>query len=256
MRINNLSKVWMTSDTHYSHKNTLRYCGRPFFTIEECDEAMIERWNSKVKPEDTVYHIGDVAMHTAPIKRILPRLNGKKILIVGNHDLIYPYFIKTRGQKFVDRMTEEYIEAGFEQILPSGTEIDFPLDAASFIEYHQLGLPAKIRLCHFPTKNAQDNHGLKHMEARPYDTGILNICGHVHQNWLKRGNNINVGVDVMEFSPVNLDDIIQLWLTGADNIDNPNRIRCGIWKLYHTAIWRWNKVKDWLLKDKKLSKVK
>jgi len=220
-------KIWFTSDTHFSHHNTLRYCGRPFFTIEQCDAVIIKRWNELVKPEDFVYHLGDVAMHTAPMKRILPLLNGKKILIIGNHDLMYPYFIKTRGQKFVDRMTEEYKNAGFTEIHSSGLEIGQP------------GAPwVKIRLSHFPTKNAEDRyHNDKHDSARPIDDGKLNICGHIHQNWLKRGNNINVGVDVWNFTPVSLEDIVYLYNTGLKNLNNPYPIRTFIWTKYHTLTW-------------------
>lgn len=229
-----MSKIWLTSDTHYSHKNTLRYCGRPFFTIKQCDDAMIERWNTVVKPEDTVYHFGDVAMHTAPMKRILPQLNGKKILIVGNHDLVYPYFLKTRGQKFIDKMMKEYTEAGFSEILPSGTIRH--LTGSN-------GFNVKARLSHFPTKNAFDSyHNDKHDAMRPIDNGNLNICGHIHIGWLKHGNNINVGVDVFDFTPVSLDTVIKLWTDGPTNVETPKKWRIAIWKLYHTAVWKINKL--------------
>lgn len=191
---------------------------------------MIARWNAIVTPEDTIYHLGDVAMHTAPMKRILPRLNGKKILIIGNHDLLYDYFIKTRGQKFIDKMYKEYKEAGFTEIYKSGME------HCLFDEY---GRNYHVRLSHFPTINAYDNyHGTKHDHARPEDTGILNICGHVHQNWLKRGNNVNVGVDVHDFKPISLEAVLQLYNNGPKDIDNPNKIRVFIWKIYHTTAWR------------------
>jgi calcineurin-like phosphoesterase family protein len=163
-------------------------------------------------------------MHTAPIKRILPQLNGHKILIVGNHDLCYSYFIKTRGQKFVDKMTKDYKEAGFEMICFGSLRILHP--------------SYEIRLCHFPTKNAEDKyHNDKHDAARPVDNGMLNICGHVHQNWLKRGNNINVGVDVWDFTPVPLDEILKIWQFMGD-IDAPHPFRIAFWKLYHTLLWK------------------
>lgn len=244
-----MANIWFTSDTHFSHKNTLRYCGRPFWTKEQCDEAMIARWNAVVKPEDTVYHLGDVAMHTAPIVRILPRLNGKKILIVGNHDLMYSYFIATRGIKFVDRMRKEYLEAGFAEIHLSGLTVDFafwdglvpPIGTA---EGRILPpVTVKARLSHFPTKNVEDKyHNDKHEKSRPKDDGTLNICGHVHQNWLKRGNNINVGVDVWDFAPVSLEEVISLHRFGPKNIDAPKKSRIFIWKLYHTTMWRINRV--------------
>lgn len=81
------------SDTHFGHENTCtkfkREDGsplRPFADANEMDETMVERWNAAVKPHDTVYHLGDVVIN----KKFLPimnRLNGKKKLIMGNHDI-------------------------------------------------------------------------------------------------------------------------------------------------------------------------
>lgn len=230
------SKLWFTSDTHFSHRNSMRYCGRPFLTVEACDEAMIKRWNEVVKPDDLIIHMGDVAMHTKPMERIIPKLNGHKILIIGNHDLIYhQYFLKTRGQKFIDRMMEIYKNVGFSKIFDSGkTIITSPTGDSP-------GL--KIRLSHFPTKNAHDGyHNNKHDASRPIDDGTLNICGHVHNSWLKRGNNINVGVDVWDFRPVSLDDVIRLWKHGKKDIANPYRTRVFFWKIYHTIIWKFKKL--------------
>ncbi len=221
-------KIWLISDTHFSHKNTLRYCGRPFFTIEQCDKTIIERINSLVDPKDTLIHLGDVAMHTRPMLRLIPQINCKNlILIIGNHELIYPYFLKTRGQKFIDRAMEDYKKAGFVEIHPSGLEISLPWAPWE-----------KVRLSHFPTKNAEDRyHNDKHDAARPIDNGMLNICGHVHQNWLKRGNNVNVGVDVWDFKPILLEDAVHLYNTGLENMDTPYPIRTFVWTKYHTAVW-------------------
>lgn len=239
-----MTKIWLTSDTHYSHKNTLRYCGRPFWTIDACDEAMIKRWNAVVKPEDTVYHLGDVAMHTVPMKRLLPRLNGNKILIVGNHDLMYSYFLKSRGQKFVDKMTKDYLDAGFAEI-NTNEVLCLALPANSQNKLNESG--GCVRLSHFPTKNISDEfYNDRHSASRPEDDGILNICGHVHQHWLKRGNNINVGVDVWDFTPVSLDTIIELWHKGPENLPAPKVLRIIVWKLYHTIVWRLNNVVNFL----------
>ena len=75
---------------------------RPFDTWEEADEVMIERWNEVVKPEDKVYHLGDVTFNKNRGDIILPRLNGTKVLIRGNHDTFKPnwylkYFKDIRG---------------------------------------------------------------------------------------------------------------------------------------------------------------
>jgi len=81
--------IYFTSDTHFGHTNIIKYCDRPFANVDEMNRVMTERWNSVVKPEDTVFHLGDVAMGP---KHLIPSymagLNGKVILIAGNHDRV------------------------------------------------------------------------------------------------------------------------------------------------------------------------
>ncbi len=96
-----MKKVFLVSDTHFGHTNIIKYAGRPFATPEEMDEALVENWNSVVRPQDKVYHLGDVAMSRRKLP-ILERLNGTKILIKGNHDIYplkdyTPYFKDIRG---------------------------------------------------------------------------------------------------------------------------------------------------------------
>ena len=85
--------VWFCSDHHFNHTNILsfiNYSGekvRPeFSTVEQMNEVMIENHNARVKPNDKVYFLGDVGFNTASLDTILPRLNGKKRLILGNHE--------------------------------------------------------------------------------------------------------------------------------------------------------------------------
>lgn len=77
--------IWFTSDTHFGHDNIIKYCKRPFKDVNEMNEALIDNWNTCVKKNDEVYHLGDFAMMRDP-DRILRRLNGRKHLIYGNHD--------------------------------------------------------------------------------------------------------------------------------------------------------------------------
>lgn len=79
-----MSEVWVVSDTHFGHKNIIAYCGRPFKSVEEMDEDMVKKWNERVTPQDKIYHLGDV--YFADGWKHLDRLNGKKRLILGNHD--------------------------------------------------------------------------------------------------------------------------------------------------------------------------
>ena len=84
-------KMWITSDLHFGHKNIMSFCpetrARFKGDVKYMTEAMIEEWNARVEPEDTVYILGDVAfMSGSEAGRTVNRLNGNKILVEGNHD--------------------------------------------------------------------------------------------------------------------------------------------------------------------------
>lgn len=77
--------IWIISDTHFNHENIKKYENRP----EDFNELIIENWNKVVKPNDLVLHLGDVILGQDKDKHmveILKRLNGRKILTIGNHD--------------------------------------------------------------------------------------------------------------------------------------------------------------------------
>lgn len=82
--------TWFTSDTHFNHANIIKYCNRPWDTVEEMNEGLIERWNEVVKPRHRIFHLGDFCMGGTEPKDWIPRLNGKIHLIRGNHD---PYVV-------------------------------------------------------------------------------------------------------------------------------------------------------------------
>ena len=80
-------KVFVIADTHFGHENIIRYCNRPFSTVEEMDKALIKNWNETVSNNDVVIHLGDVGLGSKEyISSIIKQLNGKKILVMGNHD--------------------------------------------------------------------------------------------------------------------------------------------------------------------------
>lgn len=80
-------KVYITADHHFCHTNIIRYCNRPFSSVEEMNEKMIERWNRIVSEEDLVLHLGDFALaNTTDLKMIREKLHGTIFLILGNHD--------------------------------------------------------------------------------------------------------------------------------------------------------------------------
>lgn len=84
--------AYLISDTHFGHENALHFRTsldnplRDFASVEEMDEHMVSQWNKIVGPRDTVYHLGDVVIAKRNLP-ILSRLNGKKKLIMGNHDI-------------------------------------------------------------------------------------------------------------------------------------------------------------------------
>lgn len=80
-------KTWFTADTHFGHQNIIKFCARPFETVDEMNEGLILRWNETVSPEDEVWHLGDFAFRNkVPAQSFLARLHGVKHLICGNHD--------------------------------------------------------------------------------------------------------------------------------------------------------------------------
>ena len=84
-------KNFYISDLHFGHANVIRFDNRPFANLEEMHEVLIKNWNDKVSNEDTVYILGDFCWQTEnEWIGILKQLNGKKVLILGNHDLKNP----------------------------------------------------------------------------------------------------------------------------------------------------------------------
>lgn len=100
------NNIWFISDTHWGHSNFLKFTRddgtkiRPFDTVQEMDEYMIEKWNNTIKQGDKVYHLGDVVMDPKKLLHYTECLNGSPRLIIGNHDILernsqyYKYFKK------------------------------------------------------------------------------------------------------------------------------------------------------------------
>lgn len=81
------SKVWFIADTHFDHLNIIKYCDRPFTNTEEMNQCLINNWNKVVKKNDRVFMLGDFALcGKNKIIEIGKQLNGRKTLILGNHD--------------------------------------------------------------------------------------------------------------------------------------------------------------------------
>ena len=78
---------YFTSDLHFGHKNVIRFCDRPFKTVHQMNEAIIDNWNNIVSDSDRVFVLGDVFLcKPEEAKEYIEKLNGYKILVKGNHD--------------------------------------------------------------------------------------------------------------------------------------------------------------------------
>ena len=114
-----MPSVFLVSDTHFGHAGVCKFTRddgsklRPWTDPAEMDEAMIERWNQRVKPTDKVYHLGDVVINRKSLKT-LSRLNGDKVLIRGNHDIFRDdeyreYFRELRAYHVMNGMILSHI---------------------------------------------------------------------------------------------------------------------------------------------------
>ena len=86
--------IFVTSDHHLGHQRIIQYCNRPFSSVEEMNNTIINNWNRKIKSKDTVFFIGDMSYRSYPIEHWIPYLNGKITFIKGNHDTFdhTPYY--------------------------------------------------------------------------------------------------------------------------------------------------------------------
>ena len=134
--------VFLVSDTHFGHAGVCRFRHpddatvklRPWDNPDEMDEEMIRRWNNRVRPNDKVYHLGDVVINRKALKT-LHRLNGDKVLIRGNHD-IFPdveyreYFRELRAYHVMNGMILSHIPIHPESLGRFGVNIHGHLHAS------------------------------------------------------------------------------------------------------------------------------
>lgn len=189
--------LWFTSDTHWCHQKIIEFCNRPFSSVEEMNEKLIENWNSVVKPTDTVFHLGDFCFGGSQAwNSILDRLNGNILLIKGNHD---------------------------EKNLKQGFMIKF-----KWVGY-QLYLQIEGRsvyLNHFPFLCYGGMH-------RDFDNSVFALSGHTHlspysisgkdisrMQSMMSWNQYDVGIDANNFKPVSFKEITEKIKYYHDNNTN------------------------------------
>lgn len=200
--------TYFVSDTHFSHKNILEYCNRPFKNVDHMDEEIIRRWNETVEPEDTVYHLGDIAL--GPIEQSLPkieRLNGYKIAVLGNHDR--PFM--RAGKADENKWWNTYFGVFDEVRHWRGMLVDIGLNLTT------------VKVSHFPYTGDHTPND-RHAEHRPLDIGTPLVHGHTHSTdrltySVKGTPQIHAGVDAWDFRPVSEFEILDL--LGLDKFGLP-----------------------------------
>lgn len=126
--------VFLISDTHFGHEKTCTVFKkkdgsplRPFSCAEEMDEFMIKAWNERVKPNDKIYHCGDVVINRRFLN-VLGRLNGDKVLIRGNHDIFKleeytQYFRDIRSYHVMNGLILSHVPIHTQQLARFGCNI-------------------------------------------------------------------------------------------------------------------------------------
>lgn len=165
-----MKNYFFTADTHFNHGNAIEHNNRPFKNVDEMNEQLIQNWNGVVTNNDTIFHLGDFSWKN-PCD-ILKRLNGYKIIILGNHD----YYNERKA-----------IEFGFKEAYKLKT---FKNNHISYI------------MCHYPMYSwNRSHHGSYHVHGHIHNKEI-DYC------W----NRYNVGVDVNNYTPVALDVLNDIFL--------------------------------------------
>ena len=179
---------FVISDTHFGHTNSWQKFKlpngdplRPFTSTEEMDEAMVERWNAKVGPHDVVYHLGDVVINQKSLHHV-SRLNGKKRLIRGNHDI------------FKDQL---YRDVGFESMY--GVRVFTDQFILSHIPLHPDCITDRFKV---------NVHGHLHANEvmQEYDTGMGSTL-HADYNTRPDPRYLCVSVEHTNYEPLHFDEV-------------------------------------------------
>jgi len=136
-----MADIFLVSDTHFGHFGVCKFTRndgvtklRPWDSPEEMDEEMVKRWNETVRPNDKVYHLGDVVINRKALK-IMHRLNGDKVLIRGNHDIFRDeeyreHFRELRAYHVMNGMILSHIPIHVDSLGRFGTNIHGHLHAS------------------------------------------------------------------------------------------------------------------------------
>ena len=172
---------FVTSDCHWGHENIIKYCGRPFKNGEHMHKTLIRNWNERVKPEDTVYHLGDWCFkggqEGSKTKAQIweDKLNGKVIHVIGNHDL---------NNSVKGILTHAVFEFGGKVILAQHIPPTMALEVPEYVDFVLAG-------------HVHEMYKYKMLEDYRNERIPIPI--------------INVGVDQWNFRPVKMQEIIKFY---------------------------------------------
>lgn len=196
------NRRWWSSDHHFSHRNIVPFCDRPYRepnhpyepAMHYMNTDLVSRHNQHVNPDDEVWFLGDLALgNTARNLVWAKQCNGIKTFLAGNHD-------KNFRRDNVERpgWDNKYRDGGgFETVL-HGT---VPVTLADGTD---------VLVSHFPYANV-DHSDTRYSSRRPIDDGATWLLhGHVHEKWRQRGRMINVGVDAWGGNPVAEETLLEL----------------------------------------------
>lgn len=164
-----MQQIWFTSDSHFQHENIIKYCDRPYNSVEEMDEDLVKQWNDNVAPGDIVWHLGDIGWfkNEEQADKFLNRLHGQINLILGNHD-----------KKFLKRCNR------FTKVCT---------DYTGKIRGHI------FHLYHYPVLSWNRKfHGSIHLFGHTHNSIV-------HPD----KNAFDVGVDAFKYRPINYDEVIE-----------------------------------------------
>lgn len=194
--------TWITSDPHWGHDNVINFCDRPFKDMQDMMKKHRANWNNKVKPEDQVIVVGDVFfyLNKTEAKEYLDSLNGRKILVRGNHDR-KPREMNAMGFEFVcEEMT---LLIANERVTIS----HYPFRAPEHVHFY---FNLKHKICKFLGIKGTWALDRRFYTRRPVNKGQFLIHGHTHNKLRTRGRQIHVGMDAWDQTPVNINTIANL----------------------------------------------
>jgi calcineurin-like phosphoesterase family protein len=180
--------IYFTADTHFGHENILTYCDRPFATVDEMDNALIENWNAVIGPADTVYHLGDFTLGgICAAHDYFAKLNG--VIRV----LRYPWH---HDGCWVPKIAD--MDRQFRSAQGTVVRIDPPVTVLGLPAYGDDRYSQTLVLCHYPFAVWDRKH-----------YGAWHLFGHSHGQHQNGGFSFDVGVDCNQFRPVSLDGVVR-----------------------------------------------